>query len=147
MKKKLNLEKEHLEQEDGNLKACMLEVSNTTQKTFPLSKTKLTEIKDYILGKDFDLSIVVVGDKKIQNLNKKFRNKDYPTDVLSFPLSKDGGEIFFNLNIATKKSLEFEMITKKYFYFVLIHSMLHLKGFEHGKKMEEEEKKLVNKFL
>lgn len=121
----------------------MLDILNTTQKNFTLSKSKLISIKNKILGKDFELSIAIVGDKKIQNLNKQFRNKDYPTDVLSFPLEKKSGEIFLNLNIATKKSVEFKMPTKKYFYYVLIHSMLHLKGFKHGEKMEKEEQKIL----
>ena len=125
----------------------MLDILNTTKKKFPLNKKKLFLIKDHILGKDFELSVVMVGDKKIGTLNKKFRKKDYPTDVLSFPLSKQSGEIFFNLNIATKKSIDFEMPQQKYFYYLMIHSMLHLKGFVHGKKMEEEEKRLMKKFL
>jgi probable rRNA maturation factor len=124
----------------------MLDILNTTQKTFPLSKKRLIEIKDYILGKNYELSIAVVGDKKIQTLNKQFRNKDYPTDVLSFPLSKISGEIFINLKVATKKSSEFQMSAKNYFTYALIHSMLHLKGFEHGKEMEKEEEKLKRHF-
>jgi len=124
----------------------MLDILNTTQQSFTLNKRKLFEIKESILGKDFELSIVIVGDKKIQNLNKNFRNKDYPTDVLSFPLSKESGEIFMNLKIATKKSIEFKMAPQRYFYYVLIHSMLHLKGYDHGAKMENEETKLLKKF-
>lgn len=125
----------------------MLDILNTTQTKFTLSKSKLLEIKDFVLGKDFELSIVVVGDKKIQNLNKTFRNKDYPTDVLSFPLSKTSGEIFFNRKVATKKSVDFEMTPNNYFYYLMIHSMLHLKGFDHGSKMEKEEEKLLKKFF
>lgn len=125
----------------------MLDILNTTQKKLPLNKEKILSAKNYILGKDYELSIAIVGDKKIQTLNKKFRNKDYPTDVLSFPLSKESGEIFLNLNIATKKSVDFEMIPQKYFLYVLMHSMLHLKGFDHGSKMDLEEKKLIKKFI
>ncbi len=125
----------------------MLDILNTTQTKFTLSKSKLVEIKDHILGKEYDLSIVVVGEKKIQNLNKQFRNKDYATDVLSFPLEEAAGEIFFNQKVASKKSIEFEMTVQKYFYFVLIHSMLHLKGYDHGKEMESQEESLMKKFL
>jgi len=125
----------------------MLDILNTTKKKFPLNQKKIFLIKNYILGKDYELSIAIVGDKKIHNLNKNFRNKDYPTDVLSFQLSKISGEIFINLKIASNKSIEFKMSQTKYFYYVLIHSMLHLKGYKHGKKMENEEKILVEKFL
>ena len=125
----------------------MLDICNTTQKKLTLNKKKIISIKEEILGKNYELSIAIVGDKKIQNLNKKFRNKDYATDVLSFPLSKDSGEIFLNLNIATKKSIEFNMRVNEYYYFVLIHSMLHLKGYFHGTKMEKEEQKIMKKFF
>ena len=125
----------------------MLDICNTTKQKFTLNKSKLSDIKDAVLGKKYELSLVVVGDKKIQTLNKEFRKKDYATDVLSFPLSKTSGEIFLNLKVATKKSVKFVMTTTKYFYYVLIHSMLHLKGYEHGTKMEKEEQKYINKFL
>lgn len=124
----------------------MLDILNTTKKSFNFDKKLLLSIKDYSLGKDYELSITIVGDKKIQNLNKQFRNKDYPTDVLSFPLEKNSGEIFLNLKVAAKKSVDFKMTFKKYIYYVLIHSMLHLKGYVHGEKMEKEEKILMNKF-
>jgi probable rRNA maturation factor len=124
----------------------MVDISNTTQSKFTLSKSKIEEIKNFILGKSYELSIAVVGDKKIQNLNKSFRKKDYVTDVLSFPLTDDAGEIFFNKKVASKKAIEFEMSSQKYFYYLMIHSMLHLKGFDHGKEMEKEEEKLMKKF-
>lgn len=138
------------EEEDSSTSLAtskMLDILNTTKKKTPFSKKRLIEMKNYILSKDYELSIAIVGEKKIHNLNKKFRNKDYATDVLSFPLSEKSGEIFVNLNVATKKSIDFEMTPNKYFYYVLIHSMLHLKGFLHGEKMEKEESKLIKKFL
>ncbi len=52
------------------------------------------KIKDDILGKKYELSIVLVGKKRGRTLNKKYRNKDYATDVLSFEISKNSGEIF-----------------------------------------------------
>jgi probable rRNA maturation factor len=125
----------------------MLDVINTTKTKFTLSESKLLPIKDFVLGKKFELSIAIVGEKKIHNLNKKFRNKDYATDVLSFPLSKTEGEIFLNQKVATKKAPDFDMTPKDYFIFVLIHSMLHLKGYEHGEEMEKEEQKILKKFL
>jgi ssRNA-specific RNase YbeY (16S rRNA maturation enzyme) len=49
---------------------------------------KFIEIKNKILGKDYDLSWAFISPKKIQKLNLEYRNIDKPTDILSFPLSK-----------------------------------------------------------
>lgn len=125
----------------------MLDILNTTQKKSPFDKKKVFLIKKHILGEKYELSIAIVGEKKIHNLNKKYRNKDYPTDTLSFSLSENSGEIFLNLKIATQKSISFEMSPRNYFYYLLIHSMLHLKGYEHGGKMEDEESKILKNFL
>jgi probable rRNA maturation factor len=124
----------------------MVDILNTTKQKTNFNNEVIFNIKNTILGKNYELSIVIVGDKKIQNLNKKFRNKDYPTDTLSFPISDDNGEIFLNLKVAAKKSVSFNMSPQKYFYYLLIHSMLHLKGYDHGDKMEKEEKILLKTF-
>jgi len=125
----------------------MLDILNTTKQKFSLSFDILKNIKDYLLGREYELSIVIVADKKSQNLNKKFRNKDYPTNVLSFPLDNKNGEIFLNLKKSSLEAVDFEMQTREFQYYLLIHSMLHLKGFDHGDEMEKQEKILMKKFL
>lgn len=124
----------------------MLDVTNTTKQKFTPNFDILRNIKDHILGKEYDLSVVIISDKKSRSLNKKFRNKDYPTNVLSFPLSDDAGEIFLNLKKSVFEAKDFEMKTRDFLYYLLIHSMLHLKGYDHGKEMEKEEKKFMKKF-
>ena len=49
-----------------------------------------------ILGAEYTLSLVFVGDAKSRALNKNYRNKTYTPNVLSFPLSDSMGEIFIN---------------------------------------------------
>ena len=56
-------------------------------------------------------------------------------------------KIFLNLKKASSEAQDFQMQTKEFQYYLLIHSMLHLKGYDHGNKMESEEKKLMKKFL
>ena len=51
----------------------------------------IEEIKTEILGGNYDLSVAFVDKEKIKELNKRYRNKDKPTDVLSFPISKNSG--------------------------------------------------------
>lgn len=96
---------------------------------------KWQKLKDNILGKKFDLSVVFADDNLLKKLNRKYRKKNKTTSVLSFPLSKQQGEIFLNKRYKRKK----------YLNYLFIHSLLHLKGYRHGTKMEKEEKKILEK--
>lgn len=106
----------------------------------------LGDIKNSVLGKKYLLSLVFIGDKLSKRINKKHRKKDRATNVLSFPLSKNEGEIFLNLPLSRKESRRQNTGTKSYVMWLFIHACLHLKGFEHGRKMEEEEGRLLRKF-
>jgi len=92
-------------------------------------RKKWVEIKNQVLGKKFDLSVVMADANLMKKLNEIYRKKEGPTDVLSFSLSPTMGEIFISKK-ATQKD------------YLFIHSLLHLKGLKHGKIMEKEEQKL-----
>ena len=100
-------------------------------------------VKNKTLGKKYDLSIVASDDKLMKKLNKEYRKKDKTTNVLSFPLSEDTGEIFINIPLAKKEAKDCGSTIKKYLDFLFIHSLLHLNGYDHGEKMEREEEKLL----
>ena len=95
-------------------------------------------MKNDILGKDYSLSIACVDEKTSRKINKKYRKKNEPTDILSFAISEKMGEIFICKEIARKK--------KNSVPFLVIHGSLHLKGFEHGVKMEAYEQKLNSRY-
>ena len=92
-------------------------------------KKRWKEIKNCVLGEKYDLSVVMASEAMMKKLNETYRKKEGPTDVLSFSLSPTMGEIFINKK-ATQKD------------YLFIHSLLHLKGLEHGRKMDDKEKKL-----
>jgi len=92
------------------------------------------KIKNEILGKKYDLSVAFVDDQTMEELNRRYRKKSYPADVLSFPLSKNEGEILIN-----KKNRN----DKNYADLLFVHSLLHLKGYKHGAKMEFEERNII----
>lgn len=123
------------------------QISNSTKNNLPFSELFFNNIKEEILGKEYDLSLAIVGDKKSQSLNKKYRNKDYTPNVLSFPLDHGNGEIFINLKQAKKEFHKFEMSYKDYVTYLFIHSCLHLIGLDHGDEMEKLEKKYLKKFI
>ena len=120
---------------------------NTLAKVFP---------KKYrFIKKKVSLTILLSNNKKIKKLNKKFRNKNKSTDVLSFPSEKKInikkspyiGDIVVSYEFMNKPKvlniLEFKIKVIKIF----IHGFLHLLGYDHirlkdFKKMLIEEKKI-----
>lgn len=105
------------------------------------------KIKNDILGKKYSLSIAFVSPKKSQEINKKYRNKNKPTNILSFALSKTEGELLLCKEVIRKELEKFDRNYKDLERFLVIHGMLHLKGLDHGKKMEKLEQKFEQKYL
>lgn len=121
-----------------------LTIKNTTKSKLPRLPFQL--MKDAVLGADYELSLVFVGPRKSQALNKEYRGKDKPTDILSFPIAHNEGEIFIDLATTAKKAPEFDRTLTNFIAFLFIHGLVHLKGFDHGSKMEHEEKKFRKMF-
>lgn len=105
-----------------------------------------TLIKDKILGKKYDLSISFLSSVEQKKINKKYRGKDKTTNVLSFSLSENSGEITFDLKKVKSEAGDFEMTYKKFLKYLFIHGCLHLKGFDHSSTMERQEKKYLKMF-
>ncbi len=103
------------------------------------------EIKENILGKKYSLSIAFVSSKKSRELNKKYRNINKPTNVLSFALHKDEGELILCKEVIRKELKKFGRNFEQLLGFLVIHGMLHLKGYKHGKKMEKLEEKYLSR--
>lgn len=103
-------------------------------------------IKEKILGKKYDLTVIFCSPKESQERNKVYRDKDYPTNILSFPLSKDEGEIYISLSTVRADVKKFEMPYKKLLHLLVIHGILHLKGLDHGSTMERLEDTYLHKY-
>jgi probable rRNA maturation factor len=104
-------------------------------------------IKNDILGKKYSLSIAYVDQKTSKELNKKYRGKNKPTNILSFPLRKNMGEIVLCLDVIKKEAKNFSRTPDRFLGFLVIHGMLHLDGMEHGSTMEEREKFYDQKYF
>lgn len=103
-----------------------------------------TRLKNLVLGKNFNLSLVFTYPDHSRELNKKYRKKNKPANILSFPLSKKSGEIFIDLITTKKDAKKFQMSFKDFVTLLFIHGLLHLKGMRHGDTMERREKKLLH---
>lgn len=103
-------------------------------------------IKDKVLGKRYELSIAFVTPKQAQALNIEHRGKDYIPNTLSFPLTKSSGEIVLCMSVLKQQHKEFGMDLTTFIIFIVIHSMLHLVGMDHGDIMERKERQLLKAF-
>ena len=119
---------------------------STIPKLVPIDQGLFALIKNKVLGKKYELSVAFVGKRKIQDLNNKFRKKNSATDILSFELDKNSGEIIFCFTEIKRKCRLFGKTPTEYLNFLFIHGLLHLEGMEHGSKMEEKEKLLCQNF-
>ena len=133
------------------------------QKSFPLFKKYISEsVIETIkavkvnLSENSEISFLLTSDKKIQKLNSKYRNKNLPTNVLSFPMMKkiNGVMLIGDIAISNEKILKESknLKTNKYSYLskITIHGVLHLLGFDHQTEkefqiMDQYEKKILKK--
>ncbi len=119
-------------------------ISSTVQ-TYP-KRLPYREIKEKVLGKRYELSLVFIGKTRAQSLNEAYRQKTYSPNVLSFPLDEKSGEIFICPQVAKREAAKFNLSVKGYIAFLFIHGCLHLKGYEHGATMERHERSLLKAF-
>jgi probable rRNA maturation factor len=86
-----------------------------------------------------EVNILLTGDAEMQRLNRQFRGKNSPTDVLSFPaeLPSEGGDIAISLAMARAQAAEegHDLLTE--IKILILHGMLHLAGHDHERDRGE----------
>ena len=99
--------------------------------------------------KSVGVSINLVGESKIRDLNKKYRHKDKATDVLSFPMSErftiqdsrfmihDLGDIFICLSFAKNDAKSENVDIDRKLAQLTVHGFLHLAGYDHEKSEKD----------
>jgi len=123
----------------------MLSISKLPKKP-SVSRAFFASAKDTVLGTGYQLSVAFVTAAKMQTLNARYRGKSRSTDILSFPLGVQVGEIVFCMKDVAKESVRFGRTTENFLKFLFIHGLVHLKGYEHGATMEKQERKFRAKF-
>lgn len=104
-------------------------------------KTALIEAD---FNENSEISVSFVDNAEIREINRDFRNIDAPTDVLSFPLADNReydldpdsmcyalGDIIISTERAAEQAAEIGHSTEREIAFLVIHSMLHLLGYDH----------------
>ncbi len=107
---------------------------------------KEEDLYDY----DIYISVMLTDEENIKDINKKYRNIDKATDVLSFPMfEKDEienaktrkeplGDIVICIPIVQKQAIEYGHSVDREFAYMLVHGFYHLMGYDH---IQEEDKK------
>ncbi|MHA6485889.1 rRNA maturation RNase YbeY [Bacillus cabrialesii] len=101
-----------------------------------------------------EVSVTIVTNEDIQQINKEYRGKDAPTDVISFALEEEGegeveilgaemppvlGDIIISADRTREQAEEYNHSFKRELGFLAVHGFLHLLGYDHMTKEEEEE--------
>jgi probable rRNA maturation factor len=94
-----------------------------------------------------DVAVLVTGNHEIRGLNRRFRKKDKPTDVISFPSDLDfvAGDIAISLDIARQNGRKLGHGTLLELKILILHGILHLAGLDHetdNGRMARREQKL-----
>ncbi|MDR2909329.1 MAG: rRNA maturation RNase YbeY [Oscillospiraceae bacterium] len=113
---------------------------------------------------DYEVSVSFVDNEQIEKLNSEYRNKDMPTDVLSFPSAREGefetsretgavmlGDIAISVPMVYRQAEQFGHSPQREFAYLTVHSMLHLLGYDHEKggmatvRMREKEEDVLSR--
>jgi rRNA maturation RNase YbeY len=103
---------------------------------------------------DRDLSVFFVNNKKIGEINKRFFQKDYPTNVISFSYmdglsSEVMGDIIISLEKARKEADSLSVPFYERLFALIVHGIVHILGFDHvndrkeARRMRYREKKIL----
>jgi probable rRNA maturation factor len=107
---------------------------------------------------DSELSVTFVTNERIQEINREYRDKDRPTDVISFAMEELGegeipligadmprvlGDIIISTAKAREQAAEYRHPFSRELGFLTVHGFLHLLGYDH--EIEEDEKKMFSR--
>lgn len=106
-----------------------------------LSRAVGTTLTHLNASKTYELSIVLTGDAEIQELNREWRGKDKPTNVLSFPQDEDTllGDIILALGTIESEARSQDKTLADHTTHLTVHGLLHLLGYDHEVDAEAEE--------
>ena len=129
-----------------------IEVTNRQRKVRVDGK-RLVRLAERALGRlgleDGQLSVVIVSDRRMAELNRTYRRVDGPTDVLAFAQQEGGGgggnvhllgDVVISAETAARQAPRYRRSTEGEMDLLLVHGILHLAGFDHIGSAEERKK-------
>lgn len=100
---------------------------------------------------DKEISILFVDDRQIRDLNNKFLKRNFPTNVISFPMAQGEfseitphllGDVVISVETAMKEAQESGLSLEQEIVFLLIHGILHLTGYDHTRESRQQMEKV-----
>lgn len=106
---------------------------------------------------DAEISVTIVDNNRIQEINKTYRNKDYATDVISFAMEDETeddwlnsdeveidlprvlGDLFISIDKTVEQADEYGHSFERELGFLVVHGLLHLNGYDHMTETDEKE--------
>lgn len=129
-----------------------IEIFNETEENLEQELSKLKELLVNV-AKDEGLenilfNVIIIDNSRIREINREYRNIDRETDVISFALEDDKtfnleeirvlGDIYISIDKTRSQAEEYGHSFKRELSFLAIHGFLHLLGYDHMEKDEEE---------
>ena len=108
------------------------EIERTSGEISQRELSRFTSRARRAIGLGGELSIRITSSRELQELNRRFRQKNEPTDVLSFPtLDGPGGDIAIAREIAATNAVALGHSVTTELKILILHGLLHLAGFDH----------------
>lgn len=108
------------------------------QRRFPVDSSALVRVAEATLEavglRDVDLTITLSNDRRLRALNRAYRGKDRPTDVLSFPYDDEGGQIgdlIISVERADLQARDRGHGLQRELEVLTLHGTLHVCGYDH----------------
>lgn len=133
-------------------------ISNTTRRRVDITCIRqAVETTLRFFRQKGDVSVVIIGARRMRSLNRMYRGRDAVTDVLSFTENESEvatpnflGELFINYETIKQQAKKFSPSVRFELAFITIHGTLHLLGYEDKtsagvKKMEQLGEKIIKK--
>ncbi|PLX75761.1 MAG: rRNA maturation RNase YbeY [Desulfuromonas sp.] len=128
----------------------MIQIENK-QKKHPIAEAMLQTMAQRILSDlgcpDAELSVLIVDDAEIQQINRDYLQRDKPTNVISFAMQEGEGsglnpsllgDVVISADTAARDAVEVGKPIASELCFLLLHGILHLLGYDHERGTEQE---------
>ncbi len=120
-------------------KISVRRLENVAHHIIEFLKSKRIRNKSMLANRN-ELTLVFISKSKMQKINLQYREKDKPTDVLSFASQDESslGEVVFCLDVLKKQAREQKHSLDRELLYMLIHGFLHLLEYDHEQSPAEE---------
>lgn len=133
-------------------------VMGNRQRRHPVEVKRLRKLAATTLSvlgfTDSELSVTIIGDRSMRRMNREYRGKDSPTNVLSFAMGEGEfpglnpqllGDVVISADTAFREAEEEGISLTERLGFLLLHGILHVTGYDHERSGEAEAKKMERK--